>query len=135
MAAALTRLAPDTLPDSTALGYSQITVTEPGRLAWVSGQVAALPGGAPAPEDLPAQTRAALANCAAALEALGATSADIAMMRLYVVGLTPQTMGESYPLVLEFLAGAAPSITGIGVAALADPSLRIEIEMVVRLPG
>ncbi|MFY0633350.1 MAG: RidA family protein [Vannielia sp.] len=135
MSTPVTRLNPKTMPDSTALGYSQISVVEPGRMAFVSGQVASLPGGAPVPEGLQAQTRAAVANCAAALEALGAGTADIAMMRLYVVGLDEAAMGACYPDVLAFLAGATPSITGIGVAALAGADLLIEIEMVVRLPG
>ncbi|SIO00932.1 RidA family protein [Vannielia litorea] len=135
MTPSLTRLNPAAMPDSSALGYSQISLVEPGRMAFVSGQVAALPGGDPVPEGLAAQTRAAVANCAAALAALGAAPADIAMLRLYVVGLDGAAMGECYPVVLEWLAGAAPSITGIGVAALAGPDLLIEIEMVVRVPG
>lgn len=134
MPAPITRLNPAAMPDSTALGYSQISVVEPGRMAFVSGQVAALPGGAPVREGLAAQTEAAIANCAAALADLGASPADIAMLRLYVVGLDDAAMGESFPLVLAWLEGAAPSITGIGVAALAGPDLKIEIEMVVRLP-
>lgn len=36
----LTRLNTTTLPDLGAAGYSQITTIEPGRLAFISGQVA-----------------------------------------------------------------------------------------------
>ncbi|QDC10307.1 RidA family protein [Oceanicola sp. D3] len=135
MSATITRHNPAAMPDSTALGYAQISVVEPGRMAFVSGQVAALPGGAAVPEGLKAQTEAAVANCAAALDALGAEPADIAMMRIYVVGLDDAAMGECFPTVLGFLNGVTPSITGIGVAALAGADLLIEIEMVVRVPG
>ena len=40
------------------------------------------------------------------------------------------------PRIAEFLDGAQPSLTGIGVVALAGPELliEIEIEMVVRVP-
>jgi len=131
----LTRLDPPSLPDAAALGYAQITTVEPGRMAYVSGQVGLPADGTEPPEGLAAQTRIATANCAAALEALGAGPSDIAMMRIYVVGLDDAAMSESFPLVLEFLAGTRPALTGIGVSALAVPGLRIEIEMIVRLPG
>ena len=55
MAQPLTRLNPPALSDASRLGYSQITVMEPGRLAFVSGQVGAPPGGGDVPEGLAAQ--------------------------------------------------------------------------------
>ena len=38
------------------------------------------------------------------------------------------------PHLLAMFEGARPSITGIGVAALAGPDLQLEMELTVRLP-
>jgi enamine deaminase RidA (YjgF/YER057c/UK114 family) len=134
MSPAITRLNPPTLPDAAGVGYSQISVVEPGRMAYVSGQVAIAPDGAPVPGDLAAQTRLVIGNLRAALEALGAGDQDIAIMRIFIVDLTPDALARSFPILLEMLDGAQPSITGVGVAALADPAFRIEVELTVRVP-
>lgn len=130
----ITRLNPPSLPDAGALGYSQISIVEPGRMAFISGQVAVRPGGEPAPASLVEQAGIVMSNAKAALDALGATPHDIAILRIYVVDLTPQRLEESMPPLLAMLGGAQPSITGIGVAALAGPDLQMEMEMTVRLP-
>lgn len=134
MPQALARLNPPSLPDPSAAGYSQITVMEPGRLAVVSGQVAWEPGGGPVPAGLAEQAAVVARNLQAALDALGATPHDVVLMRVYAVDLTPARMAEGMPPLMAFLNGAAPSLTGIGVAALAAPDLQIEVEMTVRLP-
>lgn len=134
MAGPLTRLNPPTLPDAGALGYSQITTVEPGRLAFISGQVAASPDGAPAPENFEDQARLVVRNAKAALDAVGATSQDLVMIRIYVVDLTPERLDALRPHLQALFDGAQPSITGIGVAALAAPDFQLEIEMIVRLP-
>ena len=134
MAHPVTRLNPTSLPNSTEIGYSQISVVEPGRMAFVSGQVAWHADGRPTPEGLPAQMELACANAGAALAALGAGPQDIAILRCYMTDLTPERLGVAMPVLQAFLAGASPSITGIGVAALAAPELQVEIELTVRLP-
>ena len=130
----VTRLNPPTLPDVSAIGYSQISVMEPGRVAHVSGQVAVPPGGAPVPGDLVGQTRVVAGNLRAALDALSATGRDVVSVRVYVVDLTEARVAEAMPHLLPVFEGARPSLTGIGVAALAAPGLQLEVEMVVRLP-
>ncbi|MDK1388582.1 RidA family protein [Sinorhizobium sp. 8-89] len=135
MAQSLTRLNPPTLPDAGALGYSQITTVEPGRLAFISGQVAWRPGGEPAPDSLAEQAELVAANAKAALDAIGASPEDLVMVRVYMVDLTPGRIEEVMPHLTAMFAGAQPSLTGIGVAALAAPDLQLEMEMVVRLPS
>lgn len=129
----LIRLNPATLPDASAFGHSQITIVEPSRLAFISGQVAWQPGGAPVPSDFGQQAELVIANAKSALEAVGATTADLVMVRIYVVDLTPERMQVLMPIVVNFLDGALPSLTGVGVAALASPDLQLEIEMVARV--
>lgn len=135
MTQSLTRLNPPSLPDAGAIGYSQITTVEPGRLAFISGQVALPPGGGPVPDDLAEQAKLVARSAGAALEAVGASAQDLVMARVYVVDLTPERLEALMPPLMDLFDGAKPSLTGIGVAALAGPDLQLEVEMIVRLPS
>ncbi len=134
MQTSLKRMNPSTLPDAGTMGYSQIVIANPGTLAFVSGQVAQTADGAAVPDGLAAQTRQVIANLGEALRAIGAGVHDIVQMRIYVTDLDDEAMSDAMPVVMAFLDGAAPSLTGIGVAALAGPDLRIEIEMIIQIP-
>lgn len=134
MADTVTRLNPETLPDAEAVGYSQISIAEPGRLAFVSGQVAWRRNGGPVPADIAGQAQVVIANLSAALAALKASPADIVQLRIYATDLRPESVNIAMEKLTSFLQGARPSLTGIGVAALAAPELLLEIEMVVRVP-
>lgn len=134
MTQTITRINPESLPDAGASGYSQISVVEPGRLAFVSGQVAWRRDGGATPGTLAEQMVIVTENLTAALAALKASTQDIAQMRIYAVELGPESMGIGMAAIGKFLNGAQPSLTGIGVAALAAPGLLIEVEMVVRVP-
>ena len=71
--------------DMATGGYSQISVAEPGQLAFLSGQVAAKPGSDDMPKDLVGQAKLVTASLAAALNELEASAQDIVMMRVYIV--------------------------------------------------
>ena len=131
---AVTRLNPSSMPDAGSMGYSQVSVVEPGRLAFISGQVAQTPAGEPAPGDLAEQAKLVFKNANAALRELGATTRDLAMVRIFMTDLTPERLNLLTPLFTEWCGGAKPSLTGVGVAALAGPGLQLEMEMTVRLP-
>lgn len=134
MTQALTRLNPRSLPDAGKLGYSQITTVAPGRMAYISGQVAWRADGGPVPDSLAGQMEIVATNARAALSAVGATPHDVVIARAYVVDLTPERLAEAMPAFLATFDGAQPCVTGIGVAALAAPDLQIEMELTVRLP-
>lgn len=134
MARTITRLNPPTLPDAASMGYSQISIVEPGRMAYISGQVAWRPDGAPPPTDLVEQMKIAAANAKSALSALGAKPEHIVIARCYMTDLTPERLEAVFPPLLALFDGTAPSLTGIGVAALAAPDLQVELELTVRLP-
>lgn len=127
------RLNPPTLPNAAELGYSQISIVPPGRMAYLSGQVAWRPGGEPAPAGLVEQMRVVAGNAKAALDAIGASPQDVVIARVYVVDLTPARLAELMPAFLATFAGAQPCVTGVGVAALAAPELQVELELIVRL--
>ena len=120
--------------DMASLGFSHISIAEPGRLAFLSGQIAATPGSEDVPEDLAGQAKLATANLAAALNELNASAEDIVMLRVYVVNATSEAFGQAVTPLRELLGGAMPSITTIGIQALYKPEIKVEIEMVVRLP-
>jgi enamine deaminase RidA (YjgF/YER057c/UK114 family) len=130
----ITRLNPPTLPDASKMGYSQISIVEPGRMAYISGQVASRPDGAAVPDDLAAQMRVVSENARAALTSIGAGPRDVVMARVYVVDLTAERLEQLMPPFLATFEGAQPCVTGIGVQALAGPGLQVELEMVIRLP-
>lgn len=134
MSSTLTRMNPDTLPDVGKVGYSQMTVTAPGRLAFVSGQVAQSADGTPVPATLEGQTDQVVANLGASLEALGTGPQEIVQMRIYMTDLNDEAQTVVMSRIAAFLDGARPSLTGIGVAALAGSDLRVEVEMVVQFP-
>lgn len=135
MARTILRLNPAGLPDASGLGYAQITVAQPGALAFVSGQVALSAHGEPTPPTLTGQTEMVISNLKAALGSLGATPSDILQMRIYVLDLDDEALGIIMGQITAFLNGALPALTGVAVAALAAPDLLIETEMTVQMPG
>lgn len=135
MTQTIVRMNPSSLPNAGEIGYSQISIVEPGRMAYVSGQVAWRPNGEPVPADLIEQMKIVAANAKAALDALGATPEDIVIARCFMTDLTPERLNQIFPPLLEMFNGAKPCITGVGVAALAAPDLQVELELTVRLPA
>jgi enamine deaminase RidA (YjgF/YER057c/UK114 family) len=132
--ATVSRRNPPTMWDMASLGYSHISIAEPGRLAFLSGQIAAAPGIESVPDDVAGQAKIATASLAAALADLEATAQDIVMLRVYVVNATSEAFGQALGPLRGLFADAMPSITTIGVQALYKPEIKVEIEMVVRLP-
>lgn len=132
MSSQITRLNPASLPDARKVGYSQISIARPGPLAFVSGQVAWPADGGQVPASLGEQTAIVIDNLENALAELECRAENIVQMRVYMTDLTPETQAKVMPQLLSFLGGAQPSLTGIGVSALAAPDLKIEIEMVVQ---
>jgi enamine deaminase RidA (YjgF/YER057c/UK114 family) len=132
--ASVSRRNPKTMWNMASGGFSQISVGEPGRLAFLSGQIAATPGSQDAPKDLAGQAKLATASLAAALKDLEASAQDIVMMRVYVVNATTEAFRQVLTALRELLGDAMPSMTTIGVQALYTPEILVEIEMAVRLP-
>ncbi|QYG95058.1 RidA family protein [Iamia sp. SCSIO 61187] len=120
------------------MGYAQVGVATGSRTVYVSGQVARTADGSPvAPGDLAGQVEQAYANLIAALAGAGASYADVAKVTAYVVDLTEEKLGpfvEGAMRVAE-AHGIDPTrpMTMIGVAALAEPDLLVEIEAVAVL--
>jgi enamine deaminase RidA (YjgF/YER057c/UK114 family) len=134
----ITLLSPDGLPKVDS--YHQVSVATGTRTVFVAGQVARDADGNRIGEgDLAAQVEQSYVNVATALAAAGASFADAVKLTLYVVDWSIDKM----PLVVEGLGRAAaglgeeprpmPPSSLIGVAALAEPDLLVEIEAIAVL--
>lgn len=120
---------PKELFDAQRFGFSQAVVAKPGRLVAVSGQVSVdKEFKAVAPGDLSGQTKQALQNVEAALQAAGATRRDVTRLRVFIVGLTLEKAMAAGGPIGEFFAGQFPAQTMVGVTALVSPDWLIEIE-------
>lgn len=130
----ITRLDPPGLP--SAVGYCQVTVAAGTRTVYVSGQVGIGPDGDLAGPDHHSQTQQAMRNLLTGLEAAGASMEDVAKATFYVVDYAPEVMGAIFEAsAAVFGVDAAPmAVTLVGVAALADPAYKIEIEATAVLP-
>jgi enamine deaminase RidA (YjgF/YER057c/UK114 family) len=122
---------PDTM--SAPRGYTHVvTVENPGKMIFVSGQVAVdKEGKLVGAGDLGAQTRQAAANLKAALEAAGATTTDIVKLNSYIVNYKPSDYAAFREARASLAAGGnPPASTLIGVAALAVDGLLVELEAI-----
>lgn len=129
------RLNPDGLYKPA--GYRQVITVAPGtRLIYLSGQVPQDSTGKIIGGDMAVQTRRALANVLTALQAVGADFRNVVKINWYVVNLTPADVATIRAVRDEFIpADARPASTLVGVPALFDPAVRIEIEVVAALPA
>jgi enamine deaminase RidA (YjgF/YER057c/UK114 family) len=127
----ITLLNPDGLPKVDI--YHQVSVATGSRLVFIAGQVARdADGGHVGADDFAAQVEQCYLNIGTALASAGGTFADVVKLTVYLVDWTPEKM----PLFVEGVARAAaklgvtpmPPLTGIGVAALAEPDLLVEVE-------
>lgn len=111
-------------------GFSQAVIATGSKTLHVSGQTAwdsekRLVGGA----DLEQQARQAFANLRSVVEAAGATMAGVVSLRIYIVDYRPEKAASVGRAFRECFTGdIKPASTWVGVAALADPGLLIEVE-------
>ena len=131
----LKRLNPPDMPDAGAMGYSQITVCDPGQLVFMSGQVAWSADGSPPPEGLVEQAEIATANVLRGLGAVGCGPEDVTSIRLYLENPAPEDYNSVYPILMRALKGVKPTITALGVTSLGGTGLKVEIEVTARVPG
>ncbi|GAA3138741.1 RidA family protein [Planomonospora alba] len=127
----VTLINPDGLPKPDV--YRQMSIASGSKLVFLAGQVARDAEGRRVGEgDLAAQVEQAYLNIGTALAAAGGSFDDVAKLTVYVVDWTPDKMallGEGVARAAEKL-GVDPvkPITLLGVAALGEPDLLVEVE-------
>jgi enamine deaminase RidA (YjgF/YER057c/UK114 family) len=107
------------------IGYDR--AVRVGNVVHVSGTLGIGPDGGP-PEGAYAQSVAALERIKAALEAVGASLADVVRTRMYVVDMERNQLdvGRAHG---EYFSSVRPASTMIGIAGLVGPEYLVEIEV------
>lgn len=121
-------------PGMKPLGmYSQVTVATGGSLAFISGQVAVDGQGKVVGEgDIEAQAVQVFENLKLALGGIGASFDDVIKFTIFIVGLDAARRKAVMDVRGRYInRGNPPAATMIGVDALVQPELLVEIEAVV----
>lgn len=113
------------------VGYSRAVAA--GDFIFVSG-CTSVDGAVPVHEgDAYAQTVRAIGNAAEALAGLGAAIGDVVQTRMYVTDIARwEEVGRAHG---EAFGDVRPAATMVQVAALIDPVLLVEVEVVAYRPG
>ena len=126
--AVITRLNPDTMPQTLQYGYSQVAVAAAGaRLVFVAGQVGRVEAGA---NDFRAQVDRSFDRLAA-----GATPRDVVQITLLIVDHEPEKLAYLVSKRKAFFGDAAPSSVLIPVTELYADGVSFEISAVAALPA
>lgn len=122
-------------PHEQRVGYSRVVVASGygGRTGWTAGTTATVDGVVLHPGHAGGQALVALQAGIFALERAGFAPADVVQTRMYVVDLAvhADAVGAAHA---EVLADVMPAATMIGVAALIDPDLLVEVELTAWRP-
>jgi enamine deaminase RidA (YjgF/YER057c/UK114 family) len=133
---AITLVNPEGLPKPEV--YRQLSIATGSKMVFLAGQVARDADGEPVGEgDLAAQVEQAYLNIGIALAEIGGSFNDVAKLTIYIVDWSADKM----PLLGEGVARAAAKlqidpvkpITLLGVAALGEPDLLVEVEAIAVL--
>jgi enamine deaminase RidA (YjgF/YER057c/UK114 family) len=125
----ITRLQPDGLVVSPA--FSQVAIVPPGATTiYVGGQNGVDATGAVVSSDVAEQSIRAIENAAIALEAAGATLADVVQWSVFIA--SDADLGAAYGAIAPRLAteGPPPLVTAALVAGLGVPGALIEVSAI-----
>jgi enamine deaminase RidA (YjgF/YER057c/UK114 family) len=121
---------PPELFNSTQYGFSQVVVSDPGKMIFISGQVAWDEKlNTVGENDLRTQTQKAIDNLKIAVKSAGGGLENIVMLRIYKVDYKK----EDGPVINEILRHnfgvlSPPASTWVSVKGLANEGFLIEIE-------
>ncbi|HKF43779.1 MAG TPA: RidA family protein [Thermoanaerobaculia bacterium] len=111
--------------------YTHAVVVEPGRMVYVSGQVARdASGKTVGAGDMRAQAKQVFENLKIALEAAGSDFAHVVKLNSYLTDMGQ--MAAYRDVRTEYMGSLAhpPASTTIGVSRLVDPDLLLEVEAI-----
>lgn len=127
----MTRKISTDAPWEPVVGYSRAVAA--GDFVFVSGCTSTAGGEFVHEGDARAQTEQAIRNIGAALAGLGAGLSDVVRTRMFVTDMTRwQEYGRAHGAAFG---EAMPATSMIGVAALVDPRMLVEVEAVAYKPG
>src|SRR5271155_905580 len=116
---------------SKAFGFSQaVEVRGAERVLICSGQTGiAADGSPPATSDMSEQVKKAFENLGVVLQAAGLAASDVVRVNYYTTDVD-ELIAVLGPLASEFFGETLPASTLLGIARLAFPQLKIEIEAI-----
>lgn len=118
-------------PYEESVGYSRVVVCPgyDGSTGMTAGTTSLVNGVVQHPGDAYAQAVVALQSALFALERAGFAPTDTVQSRMYVVDLAThaEAVGRAHAEVLGLV---RPASTMVGVAALVDPAMLVEVEVV-----
>jgi 2-iminobutanoate/2-iminopropanoate deaminase len=117
------------MQDGKAAYSHVVTVTGPGKLIFVAGQLARDAGGSiVGPGDMRAQLEQTFKNLDSCLKAAGATWADVIKTNTFVTDY--DAFSQCRDVRMRYFGVATPTSTTIKISGLAQPEAMVEIEMV-----
>ncbi|MEM8563908.1 MAG: RidA family protein [Pseudomonadota bacterium] len=122
-------LQPSELLDGSAFAMAQVVRSSGGNYVHCAGQTAIGKDGAQIGSDLATQLDVALENVRIALAEAGATTKDLVRVTTYIVDFEPEQLAVYIPAMSAFFDPEnLPACSMVGVQALAQPGLLVEIE-------
>ncbi len=117
-------------------GYTHVITTKPGKMVFISGQVAMdAQGHLVGKNDLRAQTKQVFENLKTALTASGATFDDVVKITWYVKGYNPQLLPILRDVRDQYVnKEAPPTSTLVGVTSLFQDDYMLEVDAVAVIP-
>ncbi len=134
LAPAQTFLKPEGL--AAAPGYTHVVLTSPGKLAFISGQVANNAQGQMVGRgDLKAQTEQVFENLRLALKAAGTSFEHVVKITYFIRDYRPEMLATMREVRARYVNTAAPPASSlVGVAGLFQPGYLIEVEAIATVP-
>ena len=117
------------VPEPSAATWSNCLVV--GGIAYIAGMTARGADKAGLEGDEYVQTKVIFTKIRRLVEAAGGSMADIVKVTIFVTDITERA--KVWQARREFFTGNFPASTLVQVAALADPSLKVEIEAVAHI--
>jgi enamine deaminase RidA (YjgF/YER057c/UK114 family) len=118
-------------PFEPLIGYSRVVIAGP--LIFVAGTTAIVDGQLVGRGDAYAQTLQAFRTVEAALESAGAGLADVVQTQMFVTDISRwEEVGRAHR---ELFADILPVTAMVGVAALIDPDMLVEVQAIAYRTG
>ncbi len=119
-------------PYEEVVGYSRVVAV--GDHAWTAGCTALVDGVLVGEGDAFAQAVAAMELAVASLERAGFARADVVHCRMHVVDIARNSDAVARAHA-QVLGAVRPAATMLGLVALIDPRMLVEVELVAARPG
>ncbi len=117
-------------------GYTHVVAAKPGKIVFISGQVAMdAQGHLVGKDDLKAQTKQVFENLKTALAAAGATFDDVTKITWYLRGYDPKDLSTLREVRDSYVSKEhPPASTLVGVSSLFQPDYLLEVDAVAVVP-